>query len=335
MTLLSLLRSITVVVFALAFSATSSLALEAAAKIHLNVRSGPGGSFGVVDTLFTGEVVQVGECRANGWCYITHSGPDGWVSSNYLRMAASGGSSGDPDCSLSLTIGTGSPSLTITCGSTPVTPTPPVVASRVCFYNNQNFGGTHFCTGPRTMNALNATFNDRISSVQVHGGAKVKLCVNNNLGGFCRQIGTNRAALSAALNNRASSLVVFTGGVPVPPTPVTHSTGTIRLPKTFTANLDNGAVGGGSEVDIWYRVASPTNKMLTPRNGARFSLGSGANRGFAGCSTASFSNAPISTSALPVGTYVCVRTNRNRISQFRVNAYSTTRIRLGYTTWAH
>lgn len=62
----------------------TSAASAAQATGSVNVRSGPGTSFGVVDSLSAGESVDVGECRSNGFCYITHSGPDGWVSSRYL-----------------------------------------------------------------------------------------------------------------------------------------------------------------------------------------------------------------------------------------------------------
>lgn len=66
----------------LAFAMPSVVAAEATSSI--NVRSGPGPSYRVVDRLFRGEDVNVRRCRANGWCYITHPGPDGWVSARYL-----------------------------------------------------------------------------------------------------------------------------------------------------------------------------------------------------------------------------------------------------------
>lgn len=50
----------------------------------VNVRSGPGTSYRIVDRLFRGENVNVQRCRSSGWCYITHPGPDGWVSARYL-----------------------------------------------------------------------------------------------------------------------------------------------------------------------------------------------------------------------------------------------------------
>lgn len=334
---MTITRSAAVAVLAivgLIFSAATALATEAASKTSLNVRTGPGTSFNVVDTLYTGEIVEVTECEPGGWCYIEHSGPNGWVSSSYLTMAPpSGGGTSDPDCSLSFTIGPDGPSLSIVCGDAPVPPVPPV-ANKACFYVNANYSGARFCQGVGTRNSLNATFNNRISSVSLQGAARAKLCVNNNLGGFCRIVSNNVAALGPVINNRASSLVVFTGPPPSAPSPVTYSTGLINLQQTYTANLDNGVVGGPG-VDIWYRAITPASKFITPRNGARLALGDGSNRGFAGCSTETYSSNPISVWAMPVGTYVCVKTNQGRYSQFRLNGYIGTTMKLGYTTWAN
>ena len=61
---------------------TTTIADEATASV--NVRTGPGTQYRVVDTLYPGEQVNIETCRSNGWCRITHSGPDGWVSARYL-----------------------------------------------------------------------------------------------------------------------------------------------------------------------------------------------------------------------------------------------------------
>jgi len=326
-------------------STGGALAVEASATTTLNVRAGPGATYGVVDTLDPGEVVEVGECATNGWCYIFQSGANGWVSSSYLTVAPApgGGGTPSPDCSLSLTIGSGgTPTLRLNCGSgtpapTPAptpTPTPPPIGAQACFYTSNNYTGAQFCYGVGVLNSLNFAFNNRISSVKLFGGAKARLCQGNNLGGLCRQVGSNRPVLGSSINNRASSVEVFTGPTPapVPSGPVTFSTGVITLRQSFMANLDNGRVGAAG-ADIWYKAVTPVNKFIAPRNGAKLALGSGTNRGFAGCRVAVFSGAPISVWALPVGSYVCVKTNAGRISQFRLNGYSGTTMRLGYTTW--
>ena len=77
---------------ALVFMPAAASAAPAEATAHVNVRSGPGTSYGVVDVLNPGEDVDVLGCRS-GWCYVEHSGPDGYVSSNYLRRSSGSDSS--------------------------------------------------------------------------------------------------------------------------------------------------------------------------------------------------------------------------------------------------
>ncbi|NOX74075.1 MAG: SH3 domain-containing protein [Alphaproteobacteria bacterium] len=349
MSLLKIMRLQLFALLALLVLPAAAFAVEAAATVDLNVRSGPSTSYGVVDTLNAGEVVTVGECASNSWCYIYQDGPNGWVSSNYLTpTSGSSGGSSDPDCSLSLTIGAGgTPSLTLTCGSgstpaptptpTPTpTPVPAPVGDQACFYTNNNYGGSEFCYGTGTLNSLNATFNDRISSVRVFGAAKAKLCRNSNLGGVCRLVGSDVPVLGGAINDKASSVLVFTGAAPTPApvAPVTYSTGLLNLQQTYSADLDTGNIGG-SGADIWYEAVTAVEKYITPQSGAKLSLGDGSNRGLAGCSTASYSGGRLSIWVLPVGTYVCVKTAQGRISQFRLNGYTGTTMKLGYTTWAN
>lgn len=71
--------------------ATQAFAVDATANMALNVRTGPGTNYAIVDALYAGEVVDVTGCQG-GWCTISHSGPDGWVSANYLSQVNYGGS---------------------------------------------------------------------------------------------------------------------------------------------------------------------------------------------------------------------------------------------------
>jgi uncharacterized protein YraI len=57
---------------------------------NVNVRSGPGTDYFKVGSLRRGQSVDVQGCRG-GWCYVQKSGPDGWVSVNYLSAARSAG----------------------------------------------------------------------------------------------------------------------------------------------------------------------------------------------------------------------------------------------------
>jgi uncharacterized protein YraI len=74
---------------ALLLSAGAALAEPAQATGAVNVRSGPGVNYSIVDQLYPGETVDVGQCEG-GWCHVDHSGPDGWVSANYLAGADEG-----------------------------------------------------------------------------------------------------------------------------------------------------------------------------------------------------------------------------------------------------
>ncbi|WIY51850.1 SH3 domain-containing protein [Devosia sp. YIM 151766] len=64
-------------------------AAPAVATGNVNVRSGPGTSYGVVDTLRRGEQVDVQHCRGS-WCFVEKRGPNGWVSANYLSSGDRG-----------------------------------------------------------------------------------------------------------------------------------------------------------------------------------------------------------------------------------------------------
>jgi hypothetical protein len=66
---------------------TEAFAVDAAATRALNLRTGPGTGYAVIDTLYSGENVNVIECDGFGWCFVDRAGPDGWVSARYLTSA--------------------------------------------------------------------------------------------------------------------------------------------------------------------------------------------------------------------------------------------------------
>jgi hypothetical protein len=333
-----------------------AMAVEAAAKSAVNVRTGPGKTFSVVDQLTAGEVVTIKECAPSNFCFVEHSGPDGWVSAAFLvpveeepEEDIEEGSGDNPDCSFGFNVGPDGPSLAINCGDGPVFPPPgpppapepdPEDEPRACFYTGNNFDGEELCVGIGIRNALNATFNNKISSVELFGGAKTRLCEGPNLTGYCRTVSSDTAPLVPQINNKASSLTVYVGPAPLPlpapPPPIvnpgTFSTGPIDLPQTWSANLDNGAVGGAG-TDIWYEAVTSDEKYLTPKGSARLALGNGSNRGYEGCVGEDFSADRVALEDMPVGTYVCAKTDQGRISQFRVNGFVGTTMKLGYTTF--
>lgn len=55
------------------------------ARSQVNVRTGPGTQFAVVDRLEADDEVKRGQCTSDGkWCYVDHAGNDGWVSASFL-----------------------------------------------------------------------------------------------------------------------------------------------------------------------------------------------------------------------------------------------------------
>jgi hypothetical protein len=118
---------------------------------------------------------------------------------------------------------------------------------------------------------------------------------------------------------------------------VTHSTDSLSVPQTWPFDLDEGGVDNNPQADVWFEAVTAWEMYLVPRNGARMWLGDGSNRGYAGCSTGGpYTTARVPIGSLPVGTYVCVRTNEGRYSQFRVNGWGAgypKTLALGYTTW--
>ncbi|HEY0293165.1 MAG TPA: SH3 domain-containing protein, partial [Hansschlegelia sp.] len=75
---------------ALLMTAGAAQAAQGVATTALNVRSGPGGNYAVIDTLPVGERVTVLGCTA-GWCEIS-MGPDGtgFASASFLDISGGG-----------------------------------------------------------------------------------------------------------------------------------------------------------------------------------------------------------------------------------------------------
>ncbi len=95
-------------------------------------------------------------------------------------------------------------------------------------------------------------------------------------------------------------------------------------------------MGAGAAADIWFEADTAVERFVTPRNGATIAKVGTTSVGLSGCMAASLSNSRIHINDLPEGTYVCVRTNQGRYSQFRVNAPvgpSPGLLTIGYTTW--
>jgi uncharacterized protein YraI len=165
---------------------------------NVNVRSGPGTNYGVIDTVRRGTQVDVQQCQGS-WCYIVKSGPDGWVSSSYLTAA--GGAPVNPQqpgISFGFSTGPNGPSFNIGVGQQPqppvVRPLPEPVFGEVCFYDRTRFRGDSFCleSGDSVRNL--ADWADRISSVDNPDGLAVQVCSESSYRN-CRTYTTSASSL--------------------------------------------------------------------------------------------------------------------------------------------
>ena len=127
--------------------------------------------------------------------------------------------------------------------------------------------------------------------------------------------------------------VIILPPIPPPPPPI-HSTGGFDWSAPFAANLDNGTVGAFG-ADLSYFAPDLINLQFMPINGAKISFTDGTERGYAGCSAAAFAAGPVLLASIPVGGYLCLKTNEGRISEFRINSVGPILriLSVSYTTW--
>lgn len=209
-----LMIAVTAAIFSILASTVAAMAVPATATGAVNVRTGPSTSYAIVDQLYAGENVEVTQCQS-GWCYVQHSGPDGWVSGNYLSIANQPQPQpqpqpNDPDCNFGLQVGPGGPNFSINCGNGNPTPPPAPVTPKVCFHSGNNYSGNSFCVNAGSGNSnLGGYWNDRISSVQVQSGASVQVCRNSGFGGFCQTYSSSVPVLNGFLNNQISSYQTY------------------------------------------------------------------------------------------------------------------------------
>ena len=85
----------TIFVSALALGAVvavpASAEIVATAMTPLNVRSGPGPEYSIIDTIpDRGQTTIIGCIRDSLWCQVSHKGRQGWAYSQYLTARLSG-----------------------------------------------------------------------------------------------------------------------------------------------------------------------------------------------------------------------------------------------------
>lgn len=142
----------------------------------LNVRSGPATRYPVLDVLRRGDSVRINVCD-DGWCWINHDGPSGWVSEAHLERI-------------------GPPSFIVR------------PLREACFFDAPNFHGRSFCLeADESMLTLGA-WNNSIASVRVRGRAFVQLCSERELRG-CTTISADAATVPRRLHRNISSVRVL------------------------------------------------------------------------------------------------------------------------------
>jgi len=196
-------------------TASSAFAYTAKSSAALNVRSGPGTGYNVVDALYTGEKVNVEKCtKSRKWCYVTHTGANGWVAASYLQKVGSHKpkptptpTPSEPDITFGFQFGSNGSSFTfgLSNGNNNWHDPEPKKA-KICFFSQPNFNGKKACVNAGAKDRLlSPKWNDRISSIKIIGDASVTVCKHKNFKGICRTIDHSVPKLGFRLNNEISS----------------------------------------------------------------------------------------------------------------------------------
>ena len=192
--LLNLATGVAVAAAAVVVFLPAAYAAPGTITTNVNVRSGPGTNYAVVDTARRGQQVDVQQCQGS-WCYIAKPGPDGWVSANYLSANSGPVNPSQPGLSFGFSVGPGGPNVSIGVG----TPQPPVVVrpvnDDVYFYDGSRYRGASFCVSPGESIPDLGQWGDRISSIQNEGGYSVQVCSEARYRN-CRTYTTSAAQLN-------------------------------------------------------------------------------------------------------------------------------------------
>ncbi|WDR05133.1 SH3 domain-containing protein [Devosia rhodophyticola] len=170
--LLNIATGIAVAMAATVVFLPATQAAQAQATANVNVRSGPGTNYRVVDTLVRGTSVEVGSCSRN-FCEVRNRRTSGWVSASYLSRT--GGNNGQPSVNFGFSVGPNGPSFSIGTGNQ----RPPVVRPvdrDVCFYDRSRYRGQRFCLSRGQSLRNLGDFANRISSIRNPAGLRVDVC---------------------------------------------------------------------------------------------------------------------------------------------------------------
>lgn len=194
--LLNVATGIAVAATAAAVFVPAAYAAPGVVTSNINVRSGPGTNYGVVDTVRAGANVDVQQCQGS-WCFIAKPGPDGWVSSQFVSGGGGRSAPSQPGISLNLG-GNGGPSINIGVGNQP-SGRPPVIdepdfAGEVCLFDRTRFRGESVCLEEGETIRNLGDFADRASSIENPDGLEIQVCSERNFRN-CRTYTTSASSL--------------------------------------------------------------------------------------------------------------------------------------------
>ena len=195
--LLNVATGIAVAATAAAVFVPAAYAAPGMVTSNVNVRSGPGTNYGVIDTVRNGTQVDVQQCQGS-WCYIAKPGPDGWVSASYLSAGGRPVNPSQPGISFDLG-GPGGPQISIGIGNQNRPQRPPVIeqpdyAGEVCLYDRTRFRGESLCLEAGESYRNLGEFADRASSIDNPDGLRVQVCSERNFRS-CRTYTTSASSL--------------------------------------------------------------------------------------------------------------------------------------------
>ena len=157
---------------------------------NVNMRVGPGTSYGVVEVLRGGERVEIVRCTG-GWCLTDFGRQRGWISQSFLRPVISSPGPGGPNWGGGGGGGGGN-----------------IAWGRACFYEDLHFRGRSFCLRQGESDRSLGRWENRISSIAVEGRQTwVDVCSDRNFRN-CSTFDRNVPVLNFRLQQNVSSVRV-------------------------------------------------------------------------------------------------------------------------------
>ncbi len=171
--------------------------------------------------------------------------------------------------------------------------------------------------------------------VQDIGGKTALMCLYGDSGSIQRYAPAGQSCRALRDGFRCTGSRTSGPGTSTAPTRVVAAAGTLSVRQTYKFDLDSGREQNRG-ADFWFEAERRTRLFLTPQNDARIAVGDRGARGYDGCARARFSQSRVPLKSLPVGSYICAKTNEGRISQFRILEIAPghpTTLRIRFTTW--